>query len=137
MRQPDLADDALVTVMLAPDHIDLAPEDQIREVLFGSLSEGLFLFRRVNAGEPDLELLATGIQHGDGVSVADADADADDFAGQGVGKGCSLAQRQGATQNDGKKMIAMDEHRQTIRAQDTIAPRVAGDSMLACGVAVL
>ncbi len=92
----DFPDDALVAVALGPDHIDLPPEDQSREALFGALAECLLLFRRIDARKPDLELLVMGVKHGEGVAVTDAD----DFACEGGCGGLAEGKKRNTTQSD-------------------------------------
>jgi hypothetical protein len=57
---------------LVPLHIDLLPENQSRHGLLRALAERLSLLWSVDAAEPDLVLLAVGIEHGDRVAVRHA-----------------------------------------------------------------
>ena len=78
---PYLADDAAVLVALFPIDPHVLAEDQPRQVLLGSLSEGLCLLRRVDTAEADFVLLAVGIEDGYRVAIGNANY----ATGQGVG----------------------------------------------------
>lgn len=68
---PHLADDALVAVALGPFDTHLFVEDQPRQVLLGSLSEGLGLLGGVYATKANLVLLVVGIEDGYRVAISD------------------------------------------------------------------
>ena len=80
---PDLADDALVLVALVPLDAHILPENHAGQVQLRSLTEGLRLFRRVDALKANLVLLAVAIKDGYRVAISDADY----TASQGVGVG--------------------------------------------------
>ena len=80
---PNLADDALVLVSLLPLDAHLLVEHQARQVLLGSLAEGLCLFWCVDALEANLVLLAVGIEDGYRVAISNADY----ATGESVGLG--------------------------------------------------
>ena len=67
-----IPNDTPVSMMLVPLHIDLFPEDHRRQGLLRSLPKWLSLLWSVDAAEPDLVLLAVGIEHGDGIAVRHA-----------------------------------------------------------------
>ena len=68
---PHFADDALVTVVLAPFDTHTFPENQLGQVLFGLIAKGLIFLGCIDAGQSDFVLNLGVIQHGDGVTVRD------------------------------------------------------------------
>lgn len=81
----DHADDPAVAVNVLFLDADLLFEDLPGGELLGLGAEVLMALRRINAGQPDLVLLAV-LEDGDGVAVGDADHLAGDV-GRGEGRG--------------------------------------------------
>ncbi len=80
---PDLANGAAVLVALVPFDADVFAEDQSRQMLFRSLTEGLLFLRGVNARQADLDLAVVAIEHGDRVAVRDLDHPTVNLVGHG------------------------------------------------------
>ena len=69
MIDRNLADDPAVAIPLVPSYRHLAPENLVGEADFRGLTEGLSLFRRVNASQPHLVLAPFGVQNRHRVAV--------------------------------------------------------------------
>ena len=67
--QLDHADDAAITVLFGPRHIDRLAIDKVGQGRFGLLAIGLRFFRCVNARESDFVLCFLGVHDGDRVAV--------------------------------------------------------------------
>jgi hypothetical protein len=75
-RHHYLSDSSPIAVCLVSNDIDLLAEHEVRQMLLGSLAEGLLLLRGVDPCHPNLVLLVAPIEYHDCVAIGDAD----DFA---------------------------------------------------------
>lgn len=78
----DLADQAPVAVTLVPDDLHIAFVDSAGKVLPRAFAEGLSSFRRIDAGEANLVLATSRVEHRHSVAVGDCnDLSAQDVIG--------------------------------------------------------